>query len=231
MMCTRRCWPGRSGWRRCWWGTGEAELVQGELGDGFAAGRRASPLRKAGLSSGAMGSHLITLGEFIGMYLLVWSPVLWAVAGLDGVAALADFRASLPRVRRALAHIPTGMMFDDHEVTDDWNIRQSWVDGVGRSALGRRVVRNALAAYAVFQHWGNVPREFSGGRPGAEVLKALAGGAGAGAPEALDEVLGALPSGLSGWRGAGGGARTRCSRWWRWTAGRAGSTGDGGASG
>ncbi|MEZ4475057.1 MAG: hypothetical protein R3F60_30550 [bacterium] len=185
-------------------GTGEAELVQGELGDGFAAGRRASPLRKAGLSSGAMGSHLITLGEFIGMYLLVWSPVLWAVAGLDGVAALADFRASLPRVRRALAHIPTGMMFDDHEVTDDWNIRQSWVDGVGRSALGRRVVRNALAAYAVFQHWGNVPREFSGGRPGAEVLKALAGGAGAGAPEALDEVLGALPSQAQrlawGWR-------------------------------
>lgn len=67
------------------------------------------------------------------------------------------FRDGLPRVRRVLANIPTLMMFDDHDVTDDWNLNPVWMQRVQASPTGRAIVRNALAAYTVFQDWGNNP--------------------------------------------------------------------------
>ena len=73
------------------------------------------------------------------------------------VNTLTTFYDSLPRVRRALANVPTYMIFDDHDVTDDWNISRSWRDQVYTSLLGRRIVTGALAAYALFQDWGNDP--------------------------------------------------------------------------
>lgn len=63
-------------------------------------------------------------------------------------------------MRKLLANIPTYMIFDDHDVTDDWNITGSWYDGVRESPLGRRIVSNALAAYWAFQGWGNDPDNF-----------------------------------------------------------------------
>ena len=60
-------------------------------------------------------------------------------------------------MRRALANVPTYMVFDDHDVTDDWNLGRAWRDRVFTSPLGRRIVMNALVAYAVFQDWGNDP--------------------------------------------------------------------------
>ncbi len=71
--------------------------------------------------------------------------------------------ASLTRVRRALANIPTYMVFDDHDVTDDWNLTLSWRDRVHTSPLGRRILVNALAAYALFQDWGNDPKRYEKG--------------------------------------------------------------------
>src|SRR5262249_21234136 len=47
------------------------------------------------------------------------------------------------------------------EVTDDWNLTLEWRDRVLNSPTGRRVVANALAAYSVFQAWGNNPKVFS----------------------------------------------------------------------
>jgi hypothetical protein len=67
---------------------------------------------------------------------------------------------SLLKVRRLLANMPTYMIFDDHDVTDDWNITGSWYDKVRSSPLGRRIVSNALAAYWAFQGWGNDPDNF-----------------------------------------------------------------------
>jgi hypothetical protein len=83
------------------------------------------------------------------------------------LAAVTSFRLSLPKVRRALANISTYMIFDDHDVTDDWYINRRFCEKViggvlesGQpspgSPLGRRIVQNALAAYAFFQGWGNV---------------------------------------------------------------------------
>jgi len=63
------------------------------------------------------------------------------------------------------------MIFDDHEVTDDWYLNGRWCQTAlkppkRRAPLGRRVIRNALTAYALFQAWGNNPYHFSGGKSG-----------------------------------------------------------------
>jgi hypothetical protein len=64
----------------------------------------------------------------------------------------------LPKIRRILANIPTYMVFDDHEVTDDWNISYGWQKATRGNSLGRGIIRNALAAFTLFQYWGNDPR-------------------------------------------------------------------------
>jgi hypothetical protein len=75
-------------------------------------------------------------------------------------ATIKKVRDGLPKVRRALANVATYMIFDDHEITDDWYLSPIWRDRVLGSALGRTVVRNGLIAYAVFQGWGNDPKRF-----------------------------------------------------------------------
>lgn len=120
-------------------------------------------------------NHLITLGEVLAMYLLVWSPALWPLINLDppeGLdaasaalyqterAALEDFVAGLPAVRRLFAHLPTAMMFDDHDITDDWNLSREWEEVAYGHPFSRRVIGNALVGYLVNQGWGNAPDAF-----------------------------------------------------------------------
>ena len=69
--------------------------------------------------------------------------------------------ASLWKIRRALANIPTYTICDDHEVTDDWYLTQRWTASVLGSSLGKGVIRNALTAYTLFQGWGNDPAAFA----------------------------------------------------------------------
>lgn len=74
-----------------------------------------------------------------------------------------EFHKRLPRARRVLANVPVFMIFDDHEVTDDWNITRGWRDRVFTAPLGVTILRNALAAYTLFQAWGNDPVAFGTG--------------------------------------------------------------------
>lgn len=76
------------------------------------------------------------------------------------IPVLAQFCRTLTHVRRVLANVPSYMMCDDHEVTDDWFIGIKWCDRVYGSELGRRIVQNGLTAFAVFQAWGNKPNDF-----------------------------------------------------------------------
>ena len=57
------------------------------------------------------------------------------------------FRAQLPRVRRALANVPTYMVPDDHDVSDDWYFSREWREQVFTRPLGVDIVRNGLMAY------------------------------------------------------------------------------------
>jgi hypothetical protein len=143
----------------------------------------------SGLTSEAAGNHLLSFGEFAAMYLFVFGNAQnWQTASSweslkdkhvpvaeDKVSAyekhtqaVVTFGKSLSKVRRLLANIPTYMIFDDHDVTDDWNITGHWYDKVRTSQLGRRMVSNALAAYWAFQGWGNDPDNFD-----ADMIKAV----------------------------------------------------------
>ncbi|MBL8855684.1 MAG: alkaline phosphatase family protein [Planctomycetaceae bacterium] len=122
-------------------------------------------------------NHLITLGEVLGMYLLVWSPSLWSCVDLEPPAtlqakerslyakeraALESFIATLPAVRRLFAHLPVAMIFDDHDITDDWNLSREWEEVAYGNPFSKRVIGNALVGYLVHQAWGNDPDAFSG---------------------------------------------------------------------
>ncbi len=73
------------------------------------------------------------------------------------------FHKGLPKVQRVLANVPTYMILDDHDVTDDFFLNPIWRDRVLGSRLGQSVMRNAMVAYALFQDWGNVPLDYRSG--------------------------------------------------------------------
>jgi hypothetical protein len=135
----------------------------------------------AKFTSQKAGNHLLSFGEFAAMYLLAWNSQNWPNI-IQEAGSLStnndsnnnnkadhkdDYRKQLghlkrtyqvlPRVRRVLANIPTYMIFDDHDVTDDWNITKEWHDNVKNSDCGKQIVCNGLAAFWVFQGWGNNP--------------------------------------------------------------------------
>lgn len=121
-------------------------------------------------------NHLISLGEVLAMYLLVWSPAPWRLVdmamppGLDDAEQQAykaerdtihDFVACLDKVQRLLAHLPCAMIFDDHDVTDDWNLTAAWEQAAYGHPFSKRIVGNALIGYLMCQGWGNAPENFS----------------------------------------------------------------------
>lgn len=172
-------------------GREESQELVPALDSAFDPGSRESACHDAGLSSGACSSHLLSLGEFYAMYLFGWSHEPWPPVVSDPARAkLRDFYDALPAVRRLLANTATYMIFDDHEITDDWYIREGWRDSVLASWLGRKIVRNGLAAYLVFQHWGNDPAACAPGTPGGRALELLDGWTGEAATmRELDRLL------------------------------------------
>jgi hypothetical protein len=147
-------------------------------------GRQKLLKEKCGFTSHSAGNHLVSFGEFAAMYLMAWNEKIWpedfpsAAEALQApgpvpdsmhvrrrkyvseLKALKEARRSLPAVRRLLANVPTYMIFDDHEITDDWNLCKSWRDEVRNSPAGKRLVANGLAAYWAFEAWGNDPDAF-----------------------------------------------------------------------
>ena len=71
-----------------------------------------------------------------------------------------DFLLGLGKVQRVLANVPTYMIFDDHDVTDDLFLNPLWRHRVLGAPLGQTIMTNAMLAYALFQDWGNDPRRY-----------------------------------------------------------------------
>ena len=71
------------------------------------------------------------------------------------------YQATVARAARLLANCATYMIFDDHEITDDWNQSKQWRNRVVSRPLGRAILRNGMMAYTVCQAWGNDPRAFT----------------------------------------------------------------------
>ena len=79
----------------------------------------------------------------------------------DEIQLVQQFLLSLKNVRKLLANIPTYMIFDDHEISDDWNITQEWKEKMIEEHLACQTLSNGIAAYWLFQAWGNNPSMFS----------------------------------------------------------------------
>jgi PhoD-like phosphatase len=61
-----------------------------------------------------------------------------------------------PDIRWLLSTVPTVMIFDDHDVHDDWNISWSWVEEMRRKPWWEARITGAFMAYWVYQHLGNL---------------------------------------------------------------------------
>ncbi|MEV6642641.1 alkaline phosphatase D family protein [Amycolatopsis sp. NPDC051371] len=67
-----------------------------------------------------------------------------------------------PAVRWLLSTVPTSMIFDDHDVRDDWNTSQAWREEMTRTSWWPERIRGALVSYWVYQHLGNLgPHELA----------------------------------------------------------------------
>jgi phosphodiesterase/alkaline phosphatase D-like protein len=81
------------------------------------------------------------------------------IVGFDEYCGLYRDSWSDPEVRWLLSCVPTGMIFDDHDVRDDWNTSAAWRAEMAGKPWWRARIRSALASYWVFQHVGNLPAE------------------------------------------------------------------------
>jgi hypothetical protein len=82
-----------------------------------------------------------------------------------------------PAIRWLLSTVSTAMVFDDHDVHDDWNISQAWVDEMRSHHWWNEHIVAALASYWIYQHIGNL-------EPG---------------HHADDELLGRVKAAADGW--------------------------------
>jgi PhoD-like phosphatase len=68
-----------------------------------------------------------------------------------------------PEVRWLLSTIPSSMIFDDHEMIDDWNTSAAWRREVTGQPWWRSRISGGLSSYWVYQHLGNLsPQELDG---------------------------------------------------------------------
>ncbi|MEV5513672.1 alkaline phosphatase D family protein [Streptomyces flaveolus] len=61
-----------------------------------------------------------------------------------------------PEVRWLLSTVPSCMVFDDHDVIDDWNTSAAWVADMRATDWWRERILSGLMSYWVYQHLGNL---------------------------------------------------------------------------
>jgi hypothetical protein len=92
-----------------------------------------------------------------------------------------------PEVRWLLSTVPSCMIFDDHDVIDDWNTSAAWLADMRATDWWRERLLSGLISYWVHQHLGNLsPAELAADPlyaavretpDGTDVLRAFAAGA------------------------------------------------------
>jgi hypothetical protein len=61
-----------------------------------------------------------------------------------------------PEIRWLLSTVPSVMIFDDHEIIDDWNTSQRWREQVSALSWWDQRIQAGLSSYWVYQHMGNL---------------------------------------------------------------------------
>ena len=64
-----------------------------------------------------------------------------------------------PEVRWLLATVPSAMIFDDHDVRDDWNTSAAWREQMRVTPWWQARIVGAYMSYWVYQHLGNLAPE------------------------------------------------------------------------
>ncbi|MGE2731731.1 alkaline phosphatase D family protein [Mycolicibacterium vaccae] len=82
--------------------------------------------------------EVVTFDEYEGLYRHTWGD---------------------PEIRWIMSTIPTAMIFDDHDIRDDWNTSAAWRAEVNTKPWWRERIRAGLASYWVYQHLGNLSPE------------------------------------------------------------------------
>jgi PhoD-like phosphatase len=64
-----------------------------------------------------------------------------------------------PPVRWLLSNLPTAMIFDDHDIHDDWNTSAAWRAEMAAKPWWRERIIGGLVSYWCYQHLGNLAPE------------------------------------------------------------------------
>ena len=81
------------------------------------------------------GEQVANFGEYTHLYRESWSE---------------------PDIRWLLSTVPTLMIFDDHDVHDDWNISWEWVEEMRHEPWWEERITGAFMSYWIYQHLGNL---------------------------------------------------------------------------
>ena len=103
------------------------------------------------------GQELANFEEYACLYQTVWSE---------------------QAIRWLLSTVPTAMLFDDHDIRDDWNTSQTWRQQMRELPWWRDRIMGGLASYWVYQHLGNLPPAERSADPMWETIRAAGGDAG-----------------------------------------------------
>jgi len=84
------------------------------------------------------------------------APPGYEVADFEEYCALYREAWTAPAVRWLLSVLPTIMIFDDHDVHDDWNISAAWRRQVRAAPWWQSRITGAYMSYWIYQHLGNL---------------------------------------------------------------------------
>jgi len=85
------------------------------------------------------------------------------IAGFEEYTRLYREAWSDPDIRWLLSTVPSLMIFDDHDVIDDWNISWQWLREARSQPWWHARITGAFMAYWLYQHLGNLsPPELDG---------------------------------------------------------------------
>ena len=81
------------------------------------------------------GTELQDFEEYTHLYFLAWTE---------------------PTNRWLLSTLPSAMIFDDHDIRDDWNTSAQWRRDIAREPWWHDRIVGGLASYWIYQHLGNL---------------------------------------------------------------------------
>ena len=99
----------------------------------------------------------VSTAEFIAARRDPSVPPGYEVADFEEYCRLYRDSWSDPAVRWLLSTVPTAMIFDDHDIHDDWNTSKDWVADIRSQGWWDERIVGGFMAYWAYQHLGNLP--------------------------------------------------------------------------